>query len=158
VGTFVSELLAIDLNGAAIVDRYETQDWLWGHPALEDDMLYFGDLKGNLYAVRVTDDGFEQVWMREALAKDAIRSTPLIIGDLLVVGSQDRSIYAVSKEDGSSEWERATRGEVLTNLLLAPGDEETPDLIIVGTSEREELVLALTPGDGEIDWHYSDAD
>lgn len=159
VGTFVSELLAIDLNEAAIVDRYEAKDWLWGRPALEDGMLYFGDLKGNLYAVRVTDEGFEEVWVREELAQDAIRATPLLVGDLIIVGSQDKFIYAVSKEDGSEEWKQATRGEVLTELLLAPGeDEEAPDLIIVGTSEREELVLGLVPADGDIDWRYSDAD
>jgi outer membrane protein assembly factor BamB len=158
VGTFISELVAIDLAEARIVDRYETLDWVWGRPALEDGILYFGDLKGNLYAVRVTDGGFESVWKREELAQDALRGTPLLVGDLLIVGSQDKFVYAVSKADGSDEWKKATRGEVLTDLLLAPGSGETPDLVIAGTSDREELVIALIPENGDIDWRYSDAD
>lgn len=160
VGTFVSELLAIDLGSHRIVDRYATEDWVWGSPALEDDILYFGDLAGHLYAVRITGEGFEQEW-KQTVAEDAIRGTPLLTEDLVVVGSRDKRVYAVLKSDGSDKWNRATKGEVLTEMVFVPAneaDEEVSDLVVVGTSEREELVIALKSDSGDVDWRYSDKD
>jgi outer membrane protein assembly factor BamB len=61
VGTFSSELLAVDLTTHEIVYRFKADDWLWDGPALDGDMLYFGDLAGNLYALRITDSGFQQL-------------------------------------------------------------------------------------------------
>lgn len=158
LGTFVSELLAVDLKTHEIVDRFETKDWLWGSPAFEDDILYFGDLSGQLYAVRVSDDGFEQVWQR-AVAEDAIRSTPLLAEDMVVVGSKDKKVYAVDKQDGSGRWYKSTKGEVLTNLVFVPADvqdSESVDLVVVGTDERDKLMIAYDAATGEEGWHYSD--
>ncbi|MBN1679200.1 MAG: PQQ-binding-like beta-propeller repeat protein [Anaerolineae bacterium] len=159
IGTFVSELLALDLDSHEIVARYETDNWLWSGPALEDDMLYFGDLTGNLYAVKVTDDGFVQDWKRD-VADDAIRATPLVFDDLIIVGSKDKHVYAVSKEDGSEVWNAKTDGEVLSEIVLVSDeledDEGSYNLVVVGTSEGDELVLALKSTSGSEGWHYSD--
>jgi outer membrane protein assembly factor BamB len=158
VGTFISELLAIDLSTHEITDRYKTEDWIWGRPALEDDMLYFGDLGGYLYAVRITDQGFEEEWKR-SVAEGAIRGTPMVTETLVVVGSKDKHVYAVDKADGTDEWSEKTRGEVLTELLFIPGDpenEDAPDLVIVGTTERERLIMSYDVNSGDEAWHYSD--
>lgn len=158
VGTFTSELLAIDLSTHKIIDRYKTEDWIWGRPALEKDMLYLGDLGGHLYAVRITDQGFEQEWKRP-VAEGAIRGTPMLTEELVVVGSKDKHVYAVGKEDGTGKWSEKTRGEVLTELVFVPGDPENaeaPGLVIVGTNERERLIMAYDVSSGEEAWHYSD--
>ncbi len=158
-GTFVSELVAIDLETRAIVDRFETDDWLWGAPAFDDDVLYVGDLSGKLYAVRVTDEGFEQVW-QQALADDAIRATPLVTEDMVIVGSKDKNIYAVSKSDGTNRWYAGTEGEVLTNLVYIPEvtveDENTVSLVVAGTSDRGNLLVAYNVENGERSWRYDD--
>jgi outer membrane protein assembly factor BamB len=158
VGTFVSELLAIDLSTHEITDRYQTDDWIWGRPALEGDMLYFGDLGGHLYAVRITDQGFEQEW-KMSIAEGAIRATPLLTEKLVIVGSKDKQVYAVNKENGAGVWSEKTRGEVLTELVFVPGDPENadaPDLVVVGTSERAHLIMAYDVNSGDEAWHYSD--
>jgi outer membrane protein assembly factor BamB len=160
IGTFVSELLALDLTTHEIVARYKTEDWIWGAPALEmeENMLYVGDLGGNLYAVRITDNGFEPVWNR-SVAEDAIRATPLLTDGLVVVGSQDKYVYALNKEDGTAVWSEKTRGEVLTELVLVPAsDENTPDLVVVGTTEMDRLLMAYDVASGDEAWHYSDDD
>ncbi len=158
VGTFVSEMLAIDLNTHEIVDRFETKDWVWGSPAFEDDILYFGDLSGQLYAVRVTDSGFEQIWQR-VVAEDAIRATPLLTDDMVIVGSKDKKVYAVDKKDGASRWYKSTKGEVLTNLVYVPADvqnSESVDLVVVGTDQRDKLIVAFNAATGDENWNYSD--
>lgn len=158
VGTFISELVAVDLALREIVARYETEDWLWGAPAFEDDVLYFGDLSGNLYAVRATDDGFEEVWRRDELAEGAIRATPLITGDTVVVGSEDEHIYAVNKESGANRWYKKTDGEALTNLVFVPEvpaeDETIADWVVVGTDDSDNLLVAYNLENGEKSWRY----
>lgn len=163
VGTFVSEMLAIDLNTHEIVDRFDTEDWLWGHPALEigedgTETLYFGDLSGYLYAARVTTEGFEQVWKRK-VASGAIRAAPLLVDDMVIVGSKNDHIYAVSKVDGTEKWDKKTRGQVLSELVAAPQttESETPsDLVIIGTTDKDKLVIAYQSASGDEVWDYKD--
>jgi outer membrane protein assembly factor BamB len=160
VGTFVSELLAIDLAEQKIVARFKTDGWLWGKPALEiqedgTEVLYFGDLNGNLYAVKITGDTFEQVWTQE-VAKEAIRATPLLTDGLVIVGSRDKRVYAVDKEDGSRRWEENADGEALTELVLVPGSNDASDLVLVGTDSGDNRLVAYAIDSGEQAWRYSD--
>jgi outer membrane protein assembly factor BamB len=154
IGTFLSELLAVDLDTHKIVARYETEGWVWDPPAMEEDLLYFGDLSGHVYAVRITEGGFEEVWKQEVSENRAIRATPLLNDEVLVVGSRDKHVYALSKDNGTEQWDKATKGEVLAELRLVPGAES--DLVIASTSEADELVVAYQIESGEVDWRYKD--
>ena len=164
VGTFGSELLAIDLAEQTIAARFETEAWVWDGPALEvlengTQMLYLGDLEGNLYAVRVTEGGgLVQEWKRP-VTDEALRATPLLLDDMVIVGSQDNRVYALNKTDGGELWDTETKGEVLSEMVAASGDSESGealDLIIVSTSDNDELVLALDAATGEKAWNYKD--
>jgi outer membrane protein assembly factor BamB len=141
VGTFLSEMLAVDLSTHQIVYRFKADNWIWGSPALENDILYFGDLSGSLYAVRITDTGFEQVW-KDSLSKDAIRATPLLTENMVVVGSQDKYVYAVNKTDGAQTGSKKTKGEVLSNMALVPASDSTPELVVVGTTDSSRVLVA----------------
>jgi len=162
VGTFASELVAVDLAERDIVARYQTEGWLWGGPALDVDengtqTLYFGDIKGFVYAVQPTADGFVEVWKRR-IADDAIRSTPLILEDRLFVGSQDHHIYAVNKTNGTMIWDSKTSGEVLSEFVsVSSGNEsssETSALVIVSTSSGDDRLVAYDSDSGERVWRY----
>ena len=153
VGTFTSELLAVDLTTHDIAYRFKADDWLWDGPVMDGDMVYFGDLAGSLYALRVTDSGFQQVWKKK-VAQDGIRATPLLTGDTIIVGAKDKSVYAVSKEDGSIRWSKNTGGQALSELVLIPGDTQSPPLVVVGTDNSGKLVFAYATDTGEERWHY----
>ncbi len=158
VGTFVSELVAVDLNAQQVVARFQAEDWLWGAPVLDEDVLYFGDLSGNLYAVQVREEGFAQLWKR-SLAKAGIRAAPILTNGLLVVGAQDERLYAVHKEDGSDAWEATTKGAVLSDLVFVPaqeGGQDRPALVIVGTDDAKHLIAAFDAASGEARWEYAD--
>ena len=92
------------------------------------------------------------------VAEDAIRATPLLTDGKVIVGSKDKKVYAVSKEDGSSEWNDSTKGEALTELVLVPGadSEQNGGVVVLGTSESEERIVAYNVETGEVDWRYSD--
>jgi outer membrane protein assembly factor BamB len=170
IGTFLSEVLAIDLETQAIVDRYSTEGWMWGSPNLVDNTLYFGDLEGYLYAVPLNDDGSfndNRDW-REHVSKDSIRSTPVVVEgvevmvndepvvmDLVIAGSQDRYIYAVDRESGNTIWKEKVSGRALTNLILVPATDENPAEVVVGTSSQDNLLIALDTTNGDRGWHHS---
>jgi outer membrane protein assembly factor BamB len=155
-GTFVSEVVAVDLATHEIVDRYKTKDWVWGRPVLLDDTLFVGDLSGNLYAVSVTDQGFDTKWERE-VADGAIRSTPVLTDGVVIVSSKDKHVYAVNKDDGSLLWSKKTKGEALTELVFIPSTNEgEAGLIAVGTSSGSQLVVTYNIGTGEEAWSYKD--
>lgn len=162
IGTFASELVVLDLAVRDIVARYETEGWLWDGPAvdIQDDgsrLLYFGDVKGYLYAVRATEDGFEEIW-KQHVADDTIRSTPLIVGDHLYVGSKDKHIYAINKADGTVAWNNETDGEVLSEFVSAPvgSGDEASTLVIVSTSDDNNRLVAYQSTTGDQVWRYSD--
>lgn len=156
IGTFSSELVAVDLKTREIVDRFETDGWLWGSPVFADDVLYFGDLAGTLYAVRITDEGFQQVW-KKPIAEDGIRATPILTNGLVVVAAKDHNVYAVNKEDGASRWYKDIKGEALSDLVFVPGpDEDAAGWVIAGTTNNDRLVVALAADTGEEAWFYSD--
>jgi outer membrane protein assembly factor BamB len=155
VGTFVSELLAVDLTTHEIVDRYKATDWIWGSPVMENDTLYFGDLAGNLYAVQIADNRFKEVWKR-TVAKGAIRATPLLTDSLVIVGSQDKHVYAVNKTDSADVWSKKTSGDVLSNMALMPASADTSALVVTGTTDRGHLIVAYDIASGDEIWHYSD--
>ncbi|MBN2306062.1 MAG: PQQ-binding-like beta-propeller repeat protein [Anaerolineae bacterium] len=164
LGTFLSELVAVDLATQEIVAQFDTKGWLWGRPALEvqEDgtrILYFGDLEGYVYAVQITENGFEELWRRD-VADKGIRSTPLLVGDMVIVGSQNKRVYALSKTDGDEEWDAKLKGEVLAELVSVPGNPEdevdTSDLVIVSTTDGDDLVVAYKSVSGERVWRYKD--
>ncbi len=159
VGTFLSELLAIDLGTQSIVARYQTEGWLWDNPALADDMLYFGDLKGFVYAVEITDDGFRQVW-KQPVAEDAVRGTPVVTASRVIVGSRDKTVYALNRSDGSLSWRVDTRSPVLTDVILASqgGDDAQNERVVFGTTDNDALLVALSSASGEVDWRYANDD
>lgn len=156
IGTFRSQVLAIDLGTRQVLDRFETDGWVWGTPALENDILYFGDLSGKVYAVRIVDGGFEQVW-KQLVAESDIRSTPQLTEDLVIVGAKDHHVYALDKEQGTIVWNAELKSQVLSELVLVPGDEtdEAHDRIVIGTESGDERAVALNLENGNIDWRYS---
>lgn len=157
VGTFLSEVVAVDLTSHEIISRFKTDNWVWSSPALDGDMLYFGDLKGNLYAVQITGEGLKQVW-RKDVAKKAIRSTPLIAGETVIVSSKDEHVYALNKADGLSLWSKKTKGPALTELVFVPASTEgegTPEMVVAGTDEKDRLLVAYSLDAGDEKWHYS---
>lgn len=170
VGTMNRQLVALSLDGR-ILDKYETEGWLWGQPALHNDHLYFGDLSGYLYEVELSND--EDSPFRETnnrrLSEKPLRATPLIVNDeedqpVLVIGSEDGIVYAVTLTDPNwisdrSEqqlrWDQELDDDKVVTELTWVDDEDGHRLIIVGTEVDDKLIVALRLNDGgEDEWTY----
>jgi outer membrane protein assembly factor BamB len=151
-GTLNSILYAIDLNGE-VVAEYHTEGWVWGNPTIYEGALYFGDLNGHLYALRyIPDEGFESLWTKE-LDTEALRPSPAIADDVLVIPSEGQKVFAVNLEDQSIKWTNdGLDAKVLSEMFIVETDEEP--LVIMGTDQNDRVVVALSLNDGSTAWEY----
>jgi outer membrane protein assembly factor BamB len=157
VGTFAGDLLAVNAITGEIIERYETDGWVWDTPALVGDILYFGDLEGVLYALQFQDNRFNELWRnRIAENEGQFRATPLVTEDLLIIGSDNKFMYAVNRDSGSVEWEQDVRYEVISALIAVQGAED--NLVVTATNESDELLVALRLDNGNERWVYQHKD
>lgn len=156
IGTFESRVLKVSLDGE-VTASYETDQWVWGSPVLVDGMLYVSDLDGMVYKLdpETLTEG-DNGW-KSQVANGAIRTTPLVFGDYVVVGSRDQSVYWLNRDTGNEVFKRALDGEVLANLLYVEQDDELGiemDMIVVSTLSNRELLVAFEADNGERLWTY----
>jgi len=162
IGSFARKLFEISLDGE-IVNQYSTVDWVWGTPTIQDDILYFADLGGYVYALD-TAANLSEVW-KQQVATRAIRPSPLVTGDTLIVVSRDHKIYWRNRADGSPILDaegnplvRELQGEILSDILLVQPEDGvniTKPYIIVSTTSPSQLLAAYTLDNGESKWSYS---
>jgi outer membrane protein assembly factor BamB len=156
VGSLGSRLYKVSLAGE-IVAEFTTRDWVWGTPVIDEEqqMLYVGDSGGWVYALDIRGGGFREVWSRQ-VAQRAIRATPLIAGDTLVVASRDRRAYWLTRADGVELFNRELAGEILANpLLIAQSETISEPYVVVSSMANQELLVAFTLDNGERRWVYS---
>jgi outer membrane protein assembly factor BamB len=156
VGGFARKIFEISLDGE-ILSTFDTENWVWGKPAIVDDILYAADLSGTVYALNIGGDGFEEVWQQK-VSERAIRTTPLVSDEYVIVGARDNHVYWLDRQDGSTFFSREVAGEVLSDMLLIE-PSETVDIpepyVIVATLANEEFVVAFRLQNGERAWPNS---
>lgn len=156
VGSFAHKVFDIDAETGDILGEFSTSEWVWNAPTLVDNTLYVADLGGMVYAVNVADSEMSEVWQTE-VSQLALPPSPLVTEDFVIVGSRDRNVYWLDREDGSVVETRQVAGEVLSNLvLIEPSDDVQIDqpLVVVNTSAPEELLVAFTLDDAQRVWAY----
>lgn len=153
IGSFARKVFKVTLDGS-IAAEFTTNDWVWGAPAVVDDMVYVADLGGYMYALRDGDNSLTEVWNRKVAGR-AIRMTPLVTDDTIVVGSRDHFVYWINRENGEEIVKKETRGEILSDILLIePNDTIREPMIIVSTIAHEQQLAAFTLDGGNPRWVY----
>jgi len=153
LGTFGKGVVAVDLESASIAARFQTEEWVWSHPALDGNRLYIGDLGGNLYAVEIGEGTLTQAW-KVTPTPEAIRGTPLVIDNLVIVGAEDGRIFARIAESGAEVWSTNVEAKVLTELISVSDEDDDTTHIVAGTDKKERLIVALNVTNGEGAWSY----
>lgn len=161
IGNFSRALYEISAADGQIIKQYATDDWVWGTPTLVDGTLYFADLGGSVYAVNPAD--FSLIWKRK-VAEGAIRATPLVKDDIIVVASRDQKVYWINRADGTAINDgegkplvRSLESQVLSDiLLLEPGDnlDIKEPIVVVGTLSTAQALVAFNLSNGANAWIY----
>jgi len=151
-------ILSASLNGGLVARSSEPPDYgiLWqfhpggtifGQPGIDpaSGTIYFGTSSGKLVALQ---PGGLFLWSFDA--GDNIASQPLVSGDAVIFGSEDRNVYALNRDSGELLWKFRTDGAVASSAAAAGS------LAVIGSDDGN--VYALDAETGKPRWIFSTDD
>jgi outer membrane protein assembly factor BamB len=112
--------------------------------------VFFGTEGGGFFAI-----DFQKAlvaWRSQAAVNgQSYRSSAVIAGDLVIVGSRGKAVEAFSREDGARKWRHAMRGKVDASPIVT-ATEGGPVVAIVADSAGK--IAALDATTGEPAWEF----
>jgi outer membrane protein assembly factor BamB len=110
--------------------------------AIDGQRVVFGSFDGNVYALdRATG---KQVWKKNTGAR--VDSTPVVMGDKLIVGNYGGLLAGLNKSDGAVAWRLIWWGSAVESTPVAYGD-----LAYMGASDLRR-VTCFDPKQGRVLW------
>ena len=133
-------MVAVDSSNGKVLWSQPTLGWVWATPLLNEDVLYFGDTEGYIYAFSAKDG--KTLWSRQldTGVNRAIIGAPVILGDRSILWIEGwSSIHCKSKNGGPAVASPIQiGGEILADLvavedkiLIAPTGLENTRLMAV---------------------------
>ena len=109
IGSQKGELVSLSLDNGQVYWKYTTGSPIGeSSPAYSDGVVYIGDLGGVLHAVNARDG--KKIWTFKS--GNEIKSSPVVVGDRVLIGSYDENLYCLSTRNGSVLWKVKTNGPV----------------------------------------------
>jgi outer membrane protein assembly factor BamB len=144
VGTFNSEMLAIQAESGKIAWRASTSGWVWGAPVLNEGVLYFGDLKNTFYAMNAGDHSVRWSY----LADGPIAETPLLLADKLYFTTLKGSLISLDL-NGNVLWTKTIGGKIYAPVVGAD------DLLLVAPVGAKDGLLFTFDTSGSPKWIFT---
>lgn len=136
VGSQKGELTALNLDNGAVFWKYAIDSPIGeSSPAFSNGVVYIGDLGGWLHAVNASTG--KKIWAFKA--GNEIKSSPVVVGDRVLIGSYDQYLYCVST-NGSLLWKFKTNGPVHSTPSIAG------DLAFIAGCDEFFHAIRLTDG------------
>jgi outer membrane protein assembly factor BamB len=139
------DLLALDAgrNPGRIRWRFHPEGTIYGPPAFDQKTgrIYFGATDKRLYAL---DARGLFLWAFET--GDNVASRPVVAGDTVVFGDENRNIYGLDAATGERRWRVHTGGPVVSSPAFEEG------IVIIGSDDG--AVYSLDPSTGREEWRY----
>jgi outer membrane protein assembly factor BamB len=145
VGTFSSQVVALDPETGKEKWNISTDDWIWSGPVSYNGRIYIGDLSGTFYAINESSQDIG--W--QISTDGAIAEPPLILEDTLYITTEAGTLYALDL-DGNTLWSKSFEGK-----LFAPAIS-SGSLILLTPTDMDQLVFALDR-DGNQQWSFTPA-
>ncbi|HLZ71828.1 MAG TPA: PQQ-binding-like beta-propeller repeat protein [Dehalococcoidia bacterium] len=104
-GAFDKHLYALDTqqNGRKLWQSSPGADnWLWGHPLVQNGMVYTGSLAGTVYGVSAADGKVQ--WQQKL--GTSIRGRPALAQGVLVVADRNGRVEGYDPASGAPKWAR----------------------------------------------------
>lgn len=148
VSSFGKTVSAINSSNGVILWSFSGEDWVWGSPAVADEVVYFGDLSGNFYAIKAGTGA--EIWQLEA--DGAITGQPLVHEGMIYFATEAGNLYAVNvNSNGDIQW-RKSHADEDAKFYGSPMLAE--DLILISTVGLDEIVIAFDLDGREI-WSFN---
>lgn len=135
VGTFNSQLVAVNIERGDIAWTFDTSGWVWGSPAVAEDLAFFGDYLGLAYAVDITNG--QEVW--RATLDGPVTTTPAHEEGVVFFVTEAGTVYAFETDSGKPFW---TSNPVLNGRLLSD-PVLSGDTLLVATMDNPCVISAV---------------
>ena len=89
----------LDAATGRALQELPTKDWVWSGAAFKDNVAYFGDFSGNVYALDITTG--TNRWKDVSLGDDRVKAGPAVVGDVVVFGDRAPAVHFLQASDGS---------------------------------------------------------
>ena len=146
-GTFASRVERIRPDGSHH-SLTTTKEWVWGAPALDGETLYLTDMGGNVYSLDMTSGA--QNW-GEVKPNGPITASPLVVGDHIIVVTDEGRVYALNK-DGGEAWhwpvDSSPDGKFHTAAIAAG------EMILVAPFQDNDSLLVALDQNGRAVWSF----
>ena len=138
VGSQKGELVSLNLDNGSVYWKYKIDDPIGeSSPAYSNGVVYFGDLAGYLHAVNASEG--KKIWAFKTGSE--IKSSPVVVGDRVLIGSYDENLYCVSTQTGALLWKFKTNGPVHSTPSIYNG--------VAFIAGCDELFRAIRIADGK---------
>ena len=143
MGTMTQDMVAVSSTGKELW-RYDAQGAIWGSPVVHDGLVIFGDLSGTIYALNMGDGSVE--WT--ITVDGPVIGSGALLEDGVAFAIEEAGVQAVSFS-GVKNWSHPVDGEIQAGLVQAG------DFVLVAVTNREKLLIALDPTNGNERWSVS---
>lgn len=118
IGSQKGELVALNLDNGQVYWKYSTGAAIGeSSPAYSDGLVYIADLNGWINALNASDG--RKLWAFKTNGE--IKSSPVVTGDRVLIGSYDQHLYCLSTRNGSLLWKFRTEGPVHATPSISNG-------------------------------------
>ena len=145
-----NQLFGVNNNGMAFALKASTGKARWkqqiahlnaSSPTYSDHVVYVSNLEPGQVVALAQSDG-RILWKHPLPGRS--ESSPLIVGNKLIVGCECNTVFALNKRTGATIWERHVNGAVKASPAYEDG------IIYIGDYSGE--MNAIRANDGSIKW------
>ena len=137
-------MYAVNLQTGRVSWKTETEGPVRSSAAISDDVIYFGSDDGSVYCVDIRGTVKWRYHTRRP-----VTSSPALHAEsqLLVVGSQDSTVYGLDSQSGWVIWRFRTGKPVISSPCIVD------DVVYIGSADN--CVYALEVRTGKLIWKYA---
>jgi outer membrane protein assembly factor BamB len=145
IGSFDHYLYAINTDTGQEKWAFRGEGWFWDAPAIYSNILIAGNVDHKVYGIDANSG--KTVWSQPYETKGAIRSSPVIAGDIAIVASDDKTLYFLKASNGTEIRKISLGSPVLASLTVNKG--------IVYVYTQQGLLIAFNAENGTRVWEVS---
>ena len=93
------DVMILDPSTGELRHNFKAKDWVWNTPAFVDNVAYFADFSGNVYALDITSGAMK--WNEPYDGGSKVKAGPVVIGDILVVADREPTVHFIRISDGT---------------------------------------------------------
>jgi outer membrane protein assembly factor BamB len=132
-------------NGAEVVD-FKASDWVWTRAAYRDNVAYFGDFAGKVYALDITNGQLK--WNQPYETHSEVKAAPAIVDDVLVLADRKPVVHLIDLNSGASvnTVPILTGGTVRADVLPYSSKLQGPQAMASPVAQADRGLIVTTKG------------